>query len=77
MRLNRLVVHNIARPYNAQRAFSIDGRVLSKIKPLFSSGSFSHVSAWARRLCTKPEGVIEPGEQGKKDGTVQEAAADK
>ncbi|XP_053482130.1 glutaminase kidney isoform, mitochondrial isoform X1 [Ictalurus furcatus] len=69
--LKRPLVH-IARPH--AQAFSTDGRVISKIKPFFAAGSLSHTSAWTRRLCTKTEGAIEPGE---KDGTVKEAATDK
>lgn len=77
MSLKRPLVHNIARPNNAQRAFSTDGRILSKIKPFFSSRTFSHTSAWTRALCTKTEGALETSEQMKKDDTVQEAATDK
>lgn len=71
MSLKRPLVR-IARPH--AQAFSTDGGVISKIKPFFAAGSLSHTSAWTRRLCTKTEGAIEPGE---KDGTVQEAATDK
>lgn len=77
MSLKRPLVHDIARPNSARRAFSADGRILSKIKPFFSSRTFSHTSAWTRALCTKTEGAVEPGEQVKKDDKVQEAATDK
>lgn len=77
MSLKRPLVHSIARPKSAQQAFSTDGRVSSKIKPLFSSQSLSHTAAWTRTLCTKTEGAIEPSEPLKKDGTVPEAATDK
>ncbi|XP_053090300.1 glutaminase kidney isoform, mitochondrial isoform X4 [Pangasianodon hypophthalmus] len=70
----RPLVH-IARR-NAQ-ALSTHGRLISKINPLCTSGCFSHSSSWTRTLCTKPEGAIEPSDQLKKDGTVQEAASDK
>lgn len=77
MSLKRPLTHNLARLQRAQQSFSTDGRVTSKIKPLFGSGSFSHTTTCRRTLCTKTEGAIEPSEQAKKDGTVQEAATDK
>lgn len=59
------------------QAFNGDGRVLSKINPVFAADSVSYTSAWRRRLCTKAEGAIEASEPVKNDGTVQETATDK
>ncbi|XP_058249228.1 glutaminase kidney isoform, mitochondrial isoform X5 [Hemibagrus wyckioides] len=78
--LKELFHVNLKRPLvrsARHKTFSGDGRVFSKINPVFAAGSVSHTSTWRRRLCTKAEGAIEASEPVKNDGTVQETATDK
>ncbi|KAG7330794.1 hypothetical protein KOW79_004763 [Hemibagrus wyckioides] len=78
--LQELFHVNLKRPLvrsARHKTFSGDGRVFSKINPVFAAGSVSHTSTWRRRLCTKAEGAIEASEPVKNDGTVQETATDK
>ncbi|KAI5106790.1 Ig heavy chain V region 914 [Silurus meridionalis] len=66
----------LARRHHAN-APGADGRLgPNQVRRVLGSGCFSHPPAWRRTLCTKTEGVLEPGEQLKKDGALQEAATD-
>ncbi|KAF7709128.1 hypothetical protein HF521_015978 [Silurus meridionalis] len=58
----------LARRHHAN-APGADGRLgPNQVRRVLGSGCFSHPPAWRRTLCTKTEGVLEPGEQLKRWG---------